>query len=268
MTLEVNSLSFSYGNKRIFGDVSFSVNGGGILAVLGPNGAGKTTLLRVITGLLKKQSGVCLYDGEDISKMSEKKLWSRISYVPQSAKGMAAYSVLDSVLFGLAGKIGVFSSPGKKEIGHAESILDELGISHLRDRRMSEISGGEAQMVLIARALVSDPGLILLDEPETGLDFYNQLKVLGTLSSLASRGIACIFNTHYPDHALNYADKSILLYDAHATVGATETVLTAENIKKAFGVNVILNNVTTPDGAFRSIIPVSIADDDRACGVK
>lgn len=259
MNLSVKNGTFSYNNKsNVFTDISFSVESGNLLAILGPNGAGKTTLLRCITGMLPWTSGMSTLDGENIRNIPEKRLWSRLSYVPQAKSSPSSYTAMEAVLLGRSSRLGVFAQPSKEDIERAEAVLEQLGILKLRDKRCHEISGGEYQMVLIARALVSDPEVLILDEPESNLDFRNQLIVLDTMSRLAENGIACIFNTHYPEHALQRSDKALILSGGHAVFGSTSRILTEENIEKAFGVHAVIGEIETRENIIQNVIPLRL----------
>lgn len=245
MLLSVENASFSYRANLppVFEDVSFSLREGEILAILGPNGAGKTTLLRCMTGMLRWTKGRTALDGVDIRRLNSRQLWSRLSYVPQARSSAAAYTGLETVLLGRTSRLSAFAEPGKKDVEKAEETLDALRISHLAGRLCTEMSGGEMQMLLIARALVSDPEVLILDEPESSLDFRNQLIILDAISSLAEKGIACVFNTHYPDHALSRANKSLILSGHRAVFGPTDSVLTEEAVERAFGVKAVIGEI-------------------------
>ena len=263
MILKVDHASFSYKHDApLFSDISFELGSGEIISVLGPNGAGKTTLLRSILGILPWTSGSSTLDGEDIRELSPSRLWSKISYVPQSHGLAGSYTVLDSVLFGMTTKIGVFSTPNKDQIAHACSILDQLHLLPLKDRKCNELSGGELQMTLIARAMASDPGLIILDEPESNLDFKNQILVLDTLSRLSSEGVGVLFNTHYPEHALRRSGKALLLHHGQVLFGPTKEIITEENIAESFGVKAIIGKVETDSNQIENVIPLSILSHD------
>lgn len=143
-------------------------------------------------------------------------------------------------------------------------VLEFLGISHLADKKCSEISGGELQMILIAKALVAEPKVLILDEPESNLDFKNQLIVLDAMTNLAKQGMTCVFNTHYPAHALQRAQKSlILLKDGDYVFGATEAVVTEEHIQRAFGVNAVVNQVEVAGNIVKNVIPICIASTEE-----
>ena len=255
MIFEVKNGSFAYPKREtIFSGVNFSLSSGNLLAVIGANGAGKTTLLRCITGMLRWKEGESLIDGKNIASISQRELWNRISYVPQNKDKPVSYTVTQTVLLGLSGKIGVFSSPKKEDYLKAEETLEKLGIAHLADKKCNEISGGEMQMVLIARALISEPEMLILDEPETNLDFKNQYIVLDTVKSLVDGGIACIFNTHYPEHALGYADKALILMKNESLFGESKDVISEENIRSAFGVDTCIKDIVTGSGDIRKVI--------------
>lgn len=262
MNLTVKNGSFAYSKNAapIFENISFSVDSGEILAILGPNGAGKTTLLRCITGMLKWSNGESLLDGEPIRTMSAKKLWSRMAYVPQAKAASSAYTAFETVLLGRSGRLSAFSTPGKADLKKAEEVMALLGINHLADKKCSAISGGELQMVLIARALASEPQVLILDEPESNLDFKNQLIVLDAMSKLASEGMTCVFNTHYPAHALQRSSKALILSKGGGyEFGPTSAVVTEAAIRRAFGVEAVIGAVETPTSIVQNVIPLHIA---------
>lgn len=261
MNLTVKNGSFYYNKGTpIFNDINFSVDSGDIMAILGPNGAGKTTMLRCITGMLKWRSGQSLLDGEPIHTMPMRKLWSKMAYVPQAKSVTSAYTVLETVLLGRSSHMNVFSAPKAEDIEKAQYALDLLGISYLTEKKCSAISGGELQMVLIARALASEPEVLILDEPESNLDFKNQLVVLNAMTKLANCGMTCIFNTHYPAHALQRANKSLILSRGGEYVfGNTASVVTEDNIRKAFGVEAVIGEIETAGNILQNVIPLKIA---------
>ena len=262
MRLNVENGSFCYKkNVPVFENINFEVNSGEILAILGPNGAGKTTMLRCITGMLKWKSGKSLLDGEDIATMPSRKLWSKMAYVPQAKSVSSAYTALEMVLLGRSSHLNIFEAPKQSDVNKAMEVLTYLGIERLADKKCSEVSGGELQMILIAKALASDPEVLILDEPESNLDFKNQLVVLDAMSNLAARGMTCIFNTHYPAHALQRAQKSLILSKGGDYVfGDTVSVVTEENIRKAFGVDAIIGEIETPGNLLKNVVPLNIAE--------
>lgn len=241
MLLQVENGCYSYEKgKSILESVSFSLQKGKILAVMGPNGIGKTTLLKCLMGILTWQSGRSLIDGSDSASQRKK-----IGYVPQAHRFSFPYSVRDMVVFGRAKYLSLFASPGAEDYAAADQALEEVGITHLRDRVVSQLSGGQLQMVLIARALAGQPRLLILDEPESHLDFCNQFTILQIITRLSEeKGIACIMNTHYPNHALRIADHVLLLNAGKYLFGDPHHVLSHENMKDFFGVESAITNIS------------------------
>ncbi len=266
VNVTVKNGTFAYQKDRtIFENINFSLDSGEILAILGPNGAGKTTMLRCITGMLKWKSGESLLDGEPIRTMPAKKLWQKMAYVPQAKAASSAYTAFETVLLGRSSHLNAFASPGEADLEKAKEVMELLGIFRLADKKCSAISGGELQMVLIARALASEPQVLILDEPESNLDFKNQLVVLDAMSQLAQKGMTCIFNTHYPAHALQRAGKSLILSRGGDYVfGTTATVVTEENIRKSFGVEAVIGSIETPGNILQNVIPLQIAGPESA----
>lgn len=264
MKLSLKNCSFSYREgEPIIKDLSIDIEPGRLVAILGPNGSGKTTLLRCIMNFLKWDGGNCTLDDEEISSMPPSRLWSRIAYVPQAKGVCSGYTAYETALLGRAGRGGVFSNPSKKDKDAAMSALRRLGVAHLADRRCSEMSGGELQMVLIARALAAEPKIMILDEPESNLDFKNQLIILDTLSELAASGMACVFNTHYPAHALSRADKSLLLAPGGEYLfGDSAKIITEPNIRRFFGVDAVIGSVEGAGTSAKTVIPLNLASGD------
>ena len=259
--LRIENGSFAYkGGPQILKDINVEVRAGEILAVLGPNGAGKTTLLRCMMDMLHWETGRSLLDGEDIRNMPASTLWRRMAYVPQARSAAASYTAFQTVLLGRSARIGAFSSPKEEDMKVAERVMKRLGIWELADKPCHAISGGELQMVLIARAMAAEPEILVLDEPESNLDFRNQLVVLDTMTSLAAEGMACIFNTHSPAHALQRADKSLLLTKGGMSIyGPTKYVVSEDDIRSIFGVNAVIGDFEAEDSTVQSVIPVSIS---------
>lgn len=260
MKLSVQDGCFSYrAGQPLLEHIRFEVESGDVLAILGPNGAGKTTLLKCMLNLLHWREGQTLLDGEDVSTMAARALWQKVAYVPQAKQTSLFCTVEEMVLLGRSSRIGAFSAPSKEDFRQARAAIERLGLSHLFGRRCCELSGGEVQMVLIARALASQPGVLVLDEPESNLDFKNQLLVLDTIEELARSGLTCIFNTHFPAHALRRANQALLLGRGGKSVcGKTCEVVTADRISEFFGVRAVIGEMQTPLGVYQDVIPVSI----------
>jgi len=244
LMLEVKSLAFSYGNRPIFENVSFSLKKGEIMCILGPNGAGKSTLIKCIAGILKPATGSVYIQGEDTVSLGVRGIARNIGYVPQQNEVVFPFTVLDFVVMGRAPHLSMFASPGAEDIKLAKDSLAMVGISDLAERPVAKLSGGQSQMVLIARALVQKPALLLLDEPTSHLDFGNQILVLETVQKLASLGMSIVMNTHMPDHAFLLGDRAAALSGGRlVAVGKVETVVTSKMMSSVYGVNVAIREI-------------------------
>lgn len=261
MKFEVKNGHFRYKitGRKILENISFDVCNGDVLSILGPNGSGKTTLLRCALGMLRWESGESLLDGVGIRHIQPRQLWRKIAYVPQARQAVSPYSVEDTVLLGRTAYRGALEPPGESDYEAAERVISKMQLEHIRRRHCNQLSGGELQMVLIARALAAEPSLLVLDEPESNLDFRNQLLVLDTISELARGGMSCIFNTHYPAHALRRSGKALLIgRDGHIVSGTTAEVVTENNIRQYFGVNAVIGDIQVDGKAYRDVVAVSV----------
>lgn len=239
MSIRVEQLSFSYGAHSVLKDIGFEANYGEFLSVLGPNGVGKSTLFRCMLGLLKPNEGRTLVDGADISAMTAAELAKKIAYIPQSHSPVFNFSVFDMVLMGTTAQTGHFSAPGSKQAALAGAALDKLGISHLRERGYGELSGGERQLTLIARAVAQQAKILIMDEPSASLDFGNRIRVMQTMRDLAAEGYCVIQSTHDPDQAYLWSDKILALCNGSVlSCGNPQETVTAELISTLYGVDV------------------------------
>jgi iron complex transport system ATP-binding protein len=252
MILAAESLAFGYPGRRVGEGVSLGVKAGEVLALLGPNGGGKTTLLKTLIGLLKPQGGQVSLEGRPMNDVPVAERARLIGYVPQAHAGAFAFSVRDVVLMGRTAHQGLFASPSEGDRALAEAKLGELGIVHLADQPYTMISGGERQLVLIARALAQEPRVIVLDEPTASLDFGNQGRVLRQIGELKSRGLAVLFTTHDPNHALRHADRVALLARGSLLAkGAPAEMLTASRLADLYGAEIhTLHGQKPEDKAF------------------
>jgi iron complex transport system ATP-binding protein len=237
--LSVESLAFGFPGRTVGRDVSFTLGGGEVLCVLGPNGGGKTTLFRTVLGLLEPHGGAIQLHGKQLGTFSRGEIARHIGYVPQAHAAYFAYTVLEFVLMGRTAHLGVFSSPSKSDWAIVERVLESLGISHLAARSVTEISGGERQLALVARALAQEPKLLVLDEPSASLDFGNQVRVLERIAQLARSGIAILFSSHDPDHAFLAAGRVLLLAEGRVLeAGTPREVIRAETLERMYRVSV------------------------------
>lgn len=239
MGIEVKDLSFSYGQRKVLEQISFSVEGGEFLSILGANGVGKSTLFRCMLGLLKGYDGQVLIDGNDSRKLPERELAKRIAYIPQSSSPAFHFSVFDIVLMGLTSSMRVFGTPGKEEKERVMWALDKIGITSLADRCFHRLSGGERQLVMIARALVQNAPILMLDEPTASLDFGNQLRVLRQMRNLADEGYTIVQTTHDPDLCYMFSDRILALKAGKILAeGTPQKVMTEDVINRLYGVDV------------------------------
>lgn len=227
--------TFLYNN-----DINFTLQPGEILSILGPNGAGKTTMLKCMMGLFKWERGETLLDGQPLSKMAQKDVWKIIGYVPQASKMTFSYSILDLVTMGRAVYIGAFKQPSQKDRDAAREALELVGIGYLADQPCTAVSGGELQLALIARTLVAEPKILVLDEPESHLDIHKQKIILQTIKKLVKeRGLACVINTHYANHAFYFGDKVLMVAkDQPIITGPVSEIMTEQNILDFFHIEV------------------------------
>ena len=235
--LEVQSLDFGFPGRTIGRGVGFKLERGEVLCVLGPNGGGKTTLFRTLLGLLEKHAGSVRIGNEDIESLSRGEIARRIGYVPQGHAAYFAFTVREFVLMGRTAHLGAFASPAANDFLVANRVLESLGIAALAERPVTEISGGERQLALVARALAQEPRLLVLDEPTASLDFGNQVRVLERIGKLSEKGISILFSSHHPDHAFMCADRALLLAEGRALeIGPPQEVIRADTLQRLYGV--------------------------------
>lgn len=244
MILEVKNASFGYSRKTILKGISFEVGTGEFLTLLGPNGVGKTTLFKTVLGFLKIIEGEIHINGKNISQWDKARMARTIGYVPQSHTSPFAYSVLDVILMGRLAHLGAFSSPSKADIKIAEESLERLGITYLKDHLYTKISGGERQMVLIARALTQKPTILILDEPTSNLDYGNQVRVLLQIKDLSeTTGLAVIMTSHFPNHAFLCSSRVALINKNGFRIGAADDIITESNMRDTYGIRVKIAKV-------------------------
>lgn len=244
--IRIDNAGHSYGSGPwLFRRLSVTFPAGKIAAILGPNGCGKTTLLRAIGGTLTLREGHVEIDGH-------------VGFVPQALTADQSYDALDMVLLGRSRYLGRFSSPGRHDRDRAYACLEEVGLAVHAQQRYDRLSGGQRQLVLLARALASDCKVLVLDEPASALDIANQGVVLRLLLRLAgSLGLTVLFTTHHPDHAIGIADTTLLMQrDATHIVGETEMVLTESNLARMYGVPVRRVNVHADEETASAIVPL------------
>lgn len=237
MSITVQNLCFSYGARKILHDVTFSVEAGELISVLGPNGVGKSTLFQCMLGILSKFSGKILIDGQDVTSLNAHMLAKHIAYIPQSHYPAFNFSVLDMVLMGTTSQLSAFASPGRRQVDIAMNALDRIGIVHFAKRDYMRISGGERQLVLIARALAQQSRILIMDEPTANLDYGNQIRVLNQIKSLSLDGYTVIQSTHNPEQSYLFSNRILAMQDGRIIAqGAPKDVLTADMIQTLYGI--------------------------------
>ena len=261
MRIETKNLSFSYGAPPVLSDICFSADAGETIALLGANGAGKSTFFRCLLGFLHPQSGEVLLDGRSVASYGQKALARKIAYIPQSYSPTFDYTVRESVLMGMTAQLGVFDTPGREEEYKVLHALESLGIAHLAARSCRKISGGERQLMLLARALVQDAQVLLMDEPTASLDYGNSCRVMQRVQALGKAGYTVIFSTHDPNQALRYAGRVLAIRDGTLVCdGAPRDVVTAELLRQLYGIRVRVVEAAL-DG---KIIPVLLPEEEGA----
>jgi len=241
MIIEVDGVEFGYNSKPTLRDITFSINEGDVLAKLGPNGVGKTTLLKCLNRILKYSVGAVMVEGQDITLMEKKQIARHMGYVPQRGDA-SRMTVFDSVLLGRKPHIDWDAT--KKDVRLAGRVIELLGLEKLSLRSIDEISGGEYQLVQIARALVQQPRIILLDEPTNSLDLRNQHAILGLIGKIVRMNqMAAIMTTHDLNLAIRYSNRFLLMKEGKILAAGGDEVITAETIKAAYDVDVVVEKV-------------------------
>jgi iron complex transport system ATP-binding protein len=236
--LSVRNVSFQYSSAPVLSDVSMEAKDGEIIGILGPNGSGKTTLLKCLNRSLKPQGGTVLIDDKDHRDLSRREIATKIGVVPQGANINFPFSALDIVMMGRTPELKRFESETKRDIEIVKEAMVMTNIEHLANRPMDQISGGERQRVIIARALAQKPRILLLDEPTLHLDVNHQLDILELITGLARKEkLVVIIVTHDLALAARYCDKVILMQGGQIrAAGDVTDVLTTENMRKVFSI--------------------------------
>lgn len=265
MRIECKNLRFSYGSREILHGVSFAAGRGELIAVLGQNGVGKSTLFRCLLGFLRPAAGSLRVAGREIATFSRRELAREIAYIPQAYQPAFDHTVLDCVLMGAASRVGTFAAPSRDQTARALALLDSLGIAALAERGCRSISGGEQQLMLLARALMQDAGTLIMDEPTANLDYGNACRVMERVESLAREGYTVIFSTHEPNHGLRYATRVLAMQRGSILAdGAPVAVLTPALLSALYGVEVLIGEVGSGAERYRVCIPASGRTDKEA----
>lgn len=247
MNLEAKDLCFSYQSREVLHDISFSLEKGEFISVLGPNGVGKSTLFRCILGFLADYKGTVTVDGMDTRTLTQREMAQKLAYIPQIHRPTFGYAVLDTVLMGTTRQLNAFSMPKQVQIEQSYKALQRIGVEHLAERDFNCLSGGEQQLVLVARAIAQQAEILIMDEPTSALDYGNQFRVLHQVRKLADEGYAVLLSTHNPQHAVSFADRILALAAGRvAALGSPREVMSEKLMYQLYGVDV--GFAETPSG--------------------
>ncbi len=249
MKLEAKDLSCGWEKgKPVQRFVNFSVESGEVCCILGPNGCGKSTVLKTMMGLIPRMGGRAMLDGKSVRSMAPKERARAIAYVAQGHTPPFAYKVRDVVMLGRTNNVGM-AQPSARDVQIVNRALTDMGVIDLADREYTDISGGELQLVMIARALSQRPQILVLDEPTAALDYGNAMRVIGKIRQLARQGYGVLMTTHSPDHAF-MLDSNVVLLQTNNPMqfGRAVDVITERNMRDAYGVEVETKEFITRSG--------------------
>lgn len=258
MSLHVNDLHYAYGSTEVLRGISFTAQPGDLIAIIGPNGVGKSTLFKCILGFLHGYAGEILVDDRNIQQMSRPNIAREIAYIPQSTQQVFDYTALEITMMGLASRLGRFQNPTKSDEEECLNVLGELGIAHLAHRGCGEISGGEYQLVMLARALVQKAKVLIMDEPTANLDYGNQYKVMQKIDDLASAGYTILTSTHDPNQVFLHANRALVLKGGQVLAdGAPGDVLTEDVLSALYSIDVAKREVEVDGRTVNVCVPRS-----------
>lgn len=265
MQLEFRNVSCGYQkNHPVLKDVNMVLHSGEICCLLGPNGVGKTTLFQTMLNMIPPISGQICIDGQNIAHWNPGRLSKYMAYVAQAHIPVFPYKVSEMAMMGRMGRIGLFGQPGRRDYEIVEQALEDTGIRHLRDARYTEISGGERQLLMIARALAQEPQILIMDEPTANLDYGNMILVMKCIRRLAEKGICVMFTSHMPDQAFLCEAKTVILFRNRPMVfGPCDQVITKENLYEAYQAEIQVLDVIRPEGKPWKVVVPSMSDERR-----
>jgi len=262
--LEIRDVSFGYSDTLILDKINFTINSGEVFCILGPNGCGKTTLLDCILGWLKPCAGKIMLKGKDVGNLSARQIARHLAYVPQMHEKTFPYLVQDIVLMGRASYLKPFAAPSREDVAIAQKALQKVGIAHLWDRHYTQLSGGEGQLVMVARALAQNSPVIIMDEPTAHLDYQNELVILETVVELVKQtGLSILMATHVPNHCYYFENQGIktraalIKNKSIMALGSPSEVLSEKNLEGLYNIEAsIVNCVINGGEKVKQVIPI------------
>lgn len=259
MGFTISHLSGGYGRGDVCKDITCSVEHGDILCVLGPNGCGKSTLFKLILGVLKKSTGDITLNGQSLCGLSDRDLARKVAYIPQQHTPTFSFTVLEMVLMGRTSHFGAFSMPNPSDTAQAMEALKRLDIAHLAQSNYMLLSGGQQQLVLIARAICQKSCVLIMDEPAANLDYANAQKVMSIIQSIAQDGYIVILSTHSPEQPFSWGSKVLLMKEGQGyAFGTPHAVLTVDTLHAVYGIHMDIVHVQDRNGNPRTLcLPLS-----------
>ena len=246
MNIKISNLSFKYNKKAaktVLNSINMEIKPGSVNVLLGLNGCGKTTLIKLLAGLEKPLEGTIEYDDKNLQTIKIRERSKIFAYVPQQANVTNDIPVRQYLSYGTTNTLAFYEHPGKEEMKRVEAMAERLHISHLLDKNLGEISGGELQIVLIACSLIQNTEILLLDEPTSALDMKNQNLVLSILKDVAKEGKTIILSSHNPNHALYLNSNVVLIHDGVIRdEGPAKELIKVEKLKPIYGDHVCVSN--------------------------
>jgi len=255
--LSIRNAGFGYhAREMVWRNINLDVKEGECFCLLGSNGCGKTTLFNCISGNYALNEGAIYINGKNVRDYSILELAQTMGIVFQEHRAPFPYSSLEVVRMGRTPHLGLFGTPSRHDTELAYSIMEDLGIAHLADKSYTHISGGERQLVLIARTLCQEPEIILFDEPTSHLDFKNQAMVLHTIKQLSQKGMTIIMTTHFPNHVWKVGTSVAMLgYKRMVAQGPVDEVMTEQNLSETYGVEINIYNAESDHKQIRFCDP-------------
>ncbi len=261
--IEAENVSFAYGRQEVLKGIQLKVREGEVFCLFGPNGCGKTTLIQCILGILKPQNGVIRLQDKDIKSMDIKEIAKKVAYIPQIHEKPFPYKVLDVVLMGRVSYTSLFSLPKKRDINAAKEALARVGMLSVKDKPYTQLSGGETQLVMVARALTQQTPVLIMDEPTAHLDFRNELSFLETIVQLVKDiGLTVVMATHFPNHSFYFENchiksrVALMSERMFYAQGRPGEVLTEKNMYDIFKIKSKFVSHQWKDGRYSQIIPL------------